>query len=238
MTLNDLRTVTLKRERQMPESPSLQLDDHLEVAERARVLLPRLHTVADRLIDVYRSGGRLYTFGNGGSAADAQHLAAELIGRYLRDRRPLPAVSLTTDPSVISCIGNDYSYDEVFARQVRALVSPGDMVIGFSTSGRSPNVVRGLAEARAAGAVTVLFCGGEHNGMPAAEHADHSLVVPSTATARIQEMHLTMLHLLSEQVDAWAADSTEPAAVTKSAAAAATNTDSEATAPDGLETTA
>ncbi|WP_314174108.1 D-sedoheptulose-7-phosphate isomerase [Streptomyces winkii] len=190
-----------------PVPPSRQLDDHLEAAERTRDLLPGLRAVAARLIEVYGAGGRLYTFGNGGSAADAQHLAAEMIGRYLRERRPLPAVSLTTDPSVTSCIGNDYSYEELFARQVRALVAKGDMVIGFTTSGRSPNVVRGLAEARRAGAVTVLFCGGEQHGMPAAAHADHSLVVPATATARIQEMHLTLLHLLSEQVDAWAAGS-------------------------------
>ena len=190
-----------------PQPPSRQLAEHLEAAERTRELLPRLTTVAERLIEVYRAGGRLYTFGNGGSAADAQHLAAEMIGRYLRERRPLPAVSLTTDPSVISCIGNDHSYEEVFARQVSALAGEGDMVIAFTTSGRSPNVVRGLAEARRAGAVTVLFCGGEQHGMPAAAHADHSLVVPATATARIQEMHLMLLHLLSERVDAWAAES-------------------------------
>jgi D-sedoheptulose 7-phosphate isomerase len=193
------------------ETAGRQLTDHLETAERTRELLPLLGTVAERLIEVFRSGGRLYTFGNGGSAADAQHLAAELIGRYLRERRPLPAVSLTTDPSVTSCIGNDYSFGELFARQVGALVRDGDMVIGFTTSGRSHNVVRGLAEAREAGAVTVLLCGGEQQGMPAAAHADHSLVVPSTATARIQEMHLTLLHLLSERVDAWAADTEDQA---------------------------
>jgi D-sedoheptulose 7-phosphate isomerase len=198
-----------------------QLAEHARVVERTRELLPELHAVGERLIEVFRTGGRLYTFGNGGSAADAQHLAAELIGRYLRERRPLPAVSLTTDPSVVSCIGNDYSFEELFARQVRALVREGDMVVGFTTSGRSPNVVRGLAEARAAGAVTVLFGGGEQQGMPAAAHADHSLVVPSAATARIQEMHLTMLHLLSEQVDAWAAatDSTDPSPRARVAAA-------------------
>ncbi|KAB8166312.1 SIS domain-containing protein [Streptomyces sp. 3MP-14] len=188
----------------MSVPPEHQLADHLATAERTRALLPELMTVARRLIDVYAGDGRLYTFGNGGSAADAQHLAGELIGRYLRERRPLAAVSLVTDPSVISCVGNDYSFDEVFARQVRALARPGDMVIGFTTSGRSTNVVRGLAAARAAGAVTVLFGGGTEGGRPAADHADHALIVPETATARVQEMHLTLLHLLSEQVDAWA----------------------------------
>jgi D-sedoheptulose 7-phosphate isomerase len=188
----------------MSDISARQLGEHLAAAEATRVLLPELQRVAQALTEVYAGDGRLWTFGNGGSAADAQHLAAELIGRYLRERRPLAAVALTTDPSVASCIGNDYSFEELFARQVTALARPGDMVIGFTTSGRSPNVVRGLQAARAAGAVTVLFGGGASGGMPAAEHADHTLIVPATATARIQEMHLMLLHLLSEHVDAWA----------------------------------
>ncbi|BBJ37784.1 phosphoheptose isomerase [Streptomyces antimycoticus] len=188
-----------------PIAPADQLADHLAAVEGLYALLPALRAVGDRLIEVYRRDGRLYTFGNGGSAADAQHLAGELIGRYLRERRPLPAVSLVTDPTVVSCIGNDYSFDEVFARQIKALATPGDMVIAFTTSGRSRNVVRGLQEARDRGAVTVLFAGGTADGMPAREHADFALVTPATTTARIQETHLTLLHLLSEHVDAWAA---------------------------------
>lgn len=187
-------------------SLSEQLADHLGVAERVRELLPELAKVADRLIEVYESEGRLFTFGNGGSAADAQHLAAELIGRYKRTRRPLPAVALTVDPSVLTCIANDYGYDDVFARQVVGFVRPGDMVIAFSTSGRSANVVRGLDAARRQGATTVYF--GGSGGGPAAAHAEHALVVDSTETARIQEMHLLLLHLLSERVDAWAAGET------------------------------
>ncbi|WP_432251788.1 D-sedoheptulose-7-phosphate isomerase [Streptomyces sp. HNM1019] len=192
-----------------PIGPADQLAEHLAAVEGLYALLPALRAVGDRLIDVYRRHGRLYTFGNGGSAADAQHLAGELIGRYLRERRPLPAVSLVTDPTVVSCIGNDFSFDEVFARQIQALATPGDMVIAFTTSGRSRNVVRGLQEARDRGAVTVLFAGGTADGtadgMPAGEHADFALVAPATTTARIQETHLTLLHLLSEHVDAWAA---------------------------------
>lgn len=180
-----------------------QLAEHVALASRVGELLPTLRTVGNRLVAAYREGGRLFTFGNGGSAADAQHLAAELVGRYQRDRRPLPALALTVDPSVVTCIGNDYGYEEVFARQVQAFAAPGDMVIGFTTSGRSPNVVAGLAAARKAGAMTVLFTGGDVG--PAADHADHVLAVPSPTTARIQEMHLLLLHLLSEQVDAWAA---------------------------------
>ncbi len=180
-----------------------QLADHLDLAGRVADLLPELSEVADRLIEVYESGGRLFTFGNGGSAADAQHLAAELIGRYQRTRRPLPALALTVDPSVLTCIANDFGYDDVFARQVAGFVRPGDMVVAFSTSGRSPNVVRGLDAARRQGATTVFF--GGSGGGPAAAHADHALIVDSDRTARIQEMHLLLLHLLSEQVDAWAA---------------------------------
>jgi D-sedoheptulose 7-phosphate isomerase len=179
------------------------LAEHRELVARVEELLPEVDRVARRLIDVYERDGRLLTFGNGGSAADAQHLAAELVGRYDRDRRPLAAVALSTDPSVVTCISNDFSFEELFARQVRALARAGDMAIGFTTSGRSENVVRGLAAAREQRATTVLFTGGA--GLPAAEHADHALVVPSTTTARIQELHLLLLHLLVEQVDSWAA---------------------------------
>ena len=179
------------------------LEEHAAALASVEALLPTLADVVARLIAALEAGGRLYTFGNGGSAADAQHLAAELVGRYRRERRPLPAVALSVDPSVVSCIANDYAWEDVFARQVEALARPGDMVIGFTTSGRSSNVVRGLAAARAAGAATVLFGGGD--GGPALEHADAALVVGSAATARVQEMHLLLLHLLSERVDAWAA---------------------------------
>ena len=175
----------------------------MALAREIGALLPVLAEVGDRVCAALDAGGRVYTFGNGGSAADAQHLAAELVGRYKRDRRPLPAVALSVDPSVLTCIANDYAYEDVFGRQVQALVGPRDVVIGFSTSGRSPNVVNGLAAARQVRATTVLFTGGD--GGAARQEADLALVVPSTTTARIQEMHLLLLHLLSEHVDAWAA---------------------------------
>lgn len=151
---------------------------------------------------MFAAGGRLYTFGNGGSAADAQHLVAELVGRYQRERRPLPAVSLTTDPSVVTCISNDYDATQVFARQVSALAGPGDMVLAFSTSGSSPNVVTGLRAAGECGAMTVLLTG--ERGKP--DMADQVICVPAGSTARIQEMHLLILHLVSEWVDIWAAE--------------------------------
>ena len=188
----------------MADDAARALADHLALAARVEELLPRAEEIGRALIETYERGGRLLTFGNGGSAADAQHLAAELVGRFKRERRPLAATALSVDPSVVTCIGNDYGFDEVFARQVQALARPGDMVIGFTTSGRSPNVVRGLAAAREQGARTVLFGGGDEDS-PAANHADLALVVPSTTTARIQEMHLLLLHLVIEPVDAWAA---------------------------------
>jgi D-sedoheptulose 7-phosphate isomerase len=178
------------------------LDEHLELAGRLRELLPAVDEAASRMIAVYEGGGRVFTFGNGGSAADAQHLAGELVGRYKRNRRPLAATALSVDPSVVTCIANDYEFDELFARQVEALARPGDLVIGFTASGRSENVVRGLRAAREAGAATLVFSGGDG---PAAAAADHALVVPSAVTARVQEMHLLLMHLLIEKVDAWAA---------------------------------
>ena len=186
----------------MNQARRAQLADHRAATDAVEALLPAVEEVVRRLCDALAAGGRVYTFGNGGSAADAQHLAGELIGRYRRERRPLPAVSLAVDPSVVTCIANDYSFDDVFARQVEALARPGDLVVGFTTSGRSENVVRGLAAGRAAGATTVLFGGGD--GRPARDHADLALVVPSATTARVQEMHLLLLHLVSDGVDAWA----------------------------------
>jgi D-sedoheptulose 7-phosphate isomerase len=179
------------------------LAEHRELAARIEDLLPQVDAVARAVIAAYEGEGSVLTFGNGGSAADSMHFAEELVARFKRERRPLAAQSLAADTTVLTCIANDYSYDEVFERQVRAFARAGDVAIGFSTSGRSANVVRGLAAAREAGAQTVLFGGGK--GTPAAEHADHALIVPSTSTARIQEMHVLMIHLVLEQVDSWAA---------------------------------
>lgn len=187
----------------MPDPLEQQLTDHVVAAEAMRGLVPVVREVAHVICRAFATGGILYTFGNGGSAADAQHLTGELIGHYKRDRRPLPAVTLTTDPTVLTCIANDYSYDDVFARQVEALARPGDVVAAFTTSGRSPNVVAGLEAAGKNGATTVLFGGGD--GGPALAYSDHALLAPSTQTPRVQEMHTLALHLISEIADAWAA---------------------------------
>jgi D-sedoheptulose 7-phosphate isomerase len=175
------------------------IKEHLDLVARIDELLPEVERVRAALIDAFGRGARVYTFGNGGSSADAAHFAEELVGRYKRERRPLAAQSLSIDASALTCIANDYSYDEVFERQVRGFVREGDVVIGFSTSGRSPNVVRGLAAARELGATTVLFTGG--NG----GDAKLVLAVPSESTARIQEMHVLLLHVILEEVDRWAA---------------------------------
>ena len=187
----------------MTGDPSHALAEHLELAARAEPLLPHVAEVGRLLIGTFERGGRVYTFGNGGSSVDANHLAEELVGRFRRERRPLPALSLASDSAAITCIANDFGFEEVFERQVRAFVREGDVAIAFSTSGRSPNVVRGLAAAKELGAATVLFGGGD--GGPAAAHADHALVVPSESTARIQELHVFFLHCVVDAVDSWAA---------------------------------
>lgn len=186
-------------------SASTGLREHLAVAEALLDRADDVDLVAALLCERLASGHVVYSFGNGGSAADAQHLTGELVGHYRLDRRPVAAVTLSTDPSVLTCIANDYGFDEVFARQVTALARPGDVVTAFTTSGGSPNVVRGLAAARDAGATTLLFAGGD--GGAARVHADVVLLAPSTSTPRIQEMHTLMLHLISDTVDAWAAAS-------------------------------
>jgi D-sedoheptulose 7-phosphate isomerase len=184
------------------------LDEHAEVVAALSALVPDIERAGAALVAAFEAGGTLYTMGNGGSAADAQHFTGEVIGHYKRDRRPLPAVTLSTDATAMTCIANDYSYDDVFSRQVEALARPGDVVCAFTTSGTSPNVVAALAQARQQEVQTLLFGGG--TGGTCLEHADLALVVPSTATPRIQEMHTLMMHVISETIDAWAAEE-EPA---------------------------
>jgi D-sedoheptulose 7-phosphate isomerase len=178
-----------------------QLREHVSVAQATEALLEKVEAVAQAIVRCFDSGGRMYTMGNGGSAADALHFAEELLGRYRRDRRSLPAQSFVADPTGLTCITNDYGWEHVFARQVEGLVRPGDVVVGISTSGNSANVVKAMAAARERGAVTVGFTGGA--GGKLAGLSDHLLNVPSSATARIQEMHIFMIHLICERIDDW-----------------------------------
>ena len=166
----------------------------------ARKESARIARMAKRLVSALQRSKRIYFCGNGGSAADAQHLAAELVGTYVdRSRRALPAQALTTDTSALTAIANDLGYDQVFARQVEALVRKGDVLVCLSTSGRSANVVEAARAARKAGA-TVLSLTGEADG-PLAALSDETLKVPSRETARIQECHIAVGHILCEAVE-------------------------------------
>ena len=147
------------------------------------------------------AGNKLLVFGNGGSAADAQHIAAELVGRYAVERRGMAAIALTTDTSILTSVGNDYGFEHIFARQIEALAVPGDVALGISTSGNSPNVERGLQRAKEIGnIVTAGFLG--KTGGAIREQVDYAIVIPAQDTARIQECHITLGHILCELVEA------------------------------------
>lgn len=159
----------------------------------------RIATVAGLLVTAFRTGRKVLLFGNGGSATDAAHIAAEFVGRYKKERQPLPAIALATDIAAITCIANDYGYEELFARQVRAHGQQGDIAIAISTSGNSSNVLKGVEAARERGMITVAWTGG--TGGKLAGLVDYPFIVPATATARIQESHITLGHVLCELVE-------------------------------------
>jgi D-sedoheptulose 7-phosphate isomerase len=161
--------------------------------------LTRIVRVVEAVTGALKEGHKILLFGNGGSAADAQHLAAEFVNRFLIERPPLPAIALTTDSSVLTSIGNDYDFVDVFSKQIRAIGAKGDVAWGMSTSGTSPNVVRGLEMAKKLGLVTIGLTG--RDGGDVARIVDHSLNVSSTSTPRIQEVHITVGHVICEMVD-------------------------------------
>jgi D-sedoheptulose 7-phosphate isomerase len=176
-----------------------QLADSIAVISALAEHYGTIAAIAARLSSCLDGGGTIYLCGNGGSAADAQHVAAEFVGRFLRERRPLPAVALTCNTSLLTAIANDYDFSQVFARQVRAHVRPQDCVVGISTSGQSANVLAALAAARELGAVTIGFTGAE--GQALAAVCDECLRAPSTSTPRIQEAHLVAWHLVCDLVE-------------------------------------
>ena len=155
--------------------------------------------IVDVMVRAFRAGGKVLWFGNGGSAADAQHLAAEFSGRFLRERPGLPSEALSTNTSAVTAIANDFGYDYVFSRPVEAMARPGDVVVGITTSGNSKNVVNGLAAAKRSGATTVAFTG--NGGGAVAEQADLSLIGPDGYSAIIQEVHITMGHIICDLVE-------------------------------------
>lgn len=188
----------------MPEPRELvlgRLEEHRALAEQLLdpALVSAVTAVGELLVASFRGGGKLLLFGNGGSASDAQHIAAEFVGRCTRDRRPLPAVSLADGPATVTAIANDYGYDQVFARQVEALARPGDVAVGLSTSGRSANVLSGLERAGALGVETVALSGADDAMMRTA--AKHCLAVPSQVAGRVQETHLLWGHVWAELVE-------------------------------------
>ena len=167
---------------------------HERMTARAEVVVQAAGAIAAAL----KQGNAVLTFGNGGSAADAQHFAAEMVGRYERDRKAWPAIALTTDSSALTAVGNDYGFDRVFARQIEALGRAGDVAIGISTSGNSPNVLRGLEAAKERGLVTIALTG---RGGAAGTIAAHHIAVEEARTSRVQEVHATVLHVICELVE-------------------------------------
>jgi D-sedoheptulose 7-phosphate isomerase len=162
-------------------------------------ILPELGEAIELVSKRLRAGGCLIVFGNGGSAAQAQHLAAELVGRFEQERRSIPALALTTDPSIVTAVGNDYGFEEIFARQVRALGRPGDVALAISTSGNSPNVLRALDAAHEKNVPAIGLTG--RNGGKMRDKVDICLCVPSDSTPRIQEAHLVISHILCSRIE-------------------------------------
>lgn len=176
------------------------LEEHLQLMQALHSLDPHIQQAGQRLAAVLGDGGKIMFCGNGGSAADSQHLASELTGRFIKDRRPLAGLALTTDSSALTCIGNDYSFDDVFARQVQGLGRPGDALIGISTSGNSANVLKAVESAKAMGIYTLGLLGRDGGKLAAA--CDDSIIVPNPVTARIQEAHLLIGHTLCGLIEA------------------------------------
>ncbi len=184
----------------MLEMIQKELHSHKETIEKTiEIMVPDIQEASILMVNTLKGGGKVLLCGNGGSAADAQHIAAELTGRYKSERKGLPAIALTTDTSALTAISNDYGYDRVFDRQVEALANKGDLLIGISTSGNSQNIISALTSAKAAGCQTLGFSGREGGKMN--KVCDINLVVPSTDTPRIQEMHILIGHILCQAID-------------------------------------
>lgn len=181
------------------ETQSHFLGSAKAIERSSAALAEKSDAAAAALVSALRAGRKVLAFGNGGSATQASHLVEELIGRFLKTRRPFPAISLVSDHGVLTCIANDFGYEAVFERQVIALAEKGDVVVGISTSGASPNVLRGLNAAREKGAVTIALTG--EKGLKGVR-VDHLIAVPSSIGAHIQEIHLMLLHVWCAAVDA------------------------------------
>ena len=174
------------------------IDESIAVHNGLYNLIPQVRTAAEIMTQCIAAGGKVMFAGNGGSAADAQHLAAELVNKFLRQRNPLPGLALTTDTSVLTAIGNDFSFDEVFSKQVQALGRKGDVFFGISTSGNSANIIKAFSVARSMGISTIALTG---QGGRMIEMADCTIAVPASLTPRVQEMHILIGHILCEIIE-------------------------------------
>ena len=175
------------------------LTDHISIFNKLSDFESQVYSIADLIYESFKKSGKLLLCGNGGSAADAQHIAAELVGRYKEERKGLKAIALTTDTSAITSIANDFGYDYIFSRQIEAIADNGDVVIGISTSGKSKNVISALKMASHLGCKTIGLSG--NNGMLMSKICDENLSVPSDNTPRIQEMHIILGHILCLLID-------------------------------------
>ncbi|MCG3118588.1 MAG: Phosphoheptose isomerase [bacterium] len=178
----------------------LALEESIEAKKRViEKSVPILESITEALINALKNGSKILLFGNGGSAADSQHIAAELVSRFRRERKGLPAIALTTDTSILTAIGNDYTFDHVFARQIEALGEPGDVAIGISTSGNSPNVIKALKTAKQMEMVTIGLTG--ESGGQLKDCVDFCFHAPTASTPHIQEVHITVAHAICDIVE-------------------------------------
>lgn len=175
------------------------LREHFNLAKTMFDLETVIQNIANLLIDSLKKGNTIFWCGNGGSTSDSQHLAGELIGRFNSDRVPLKSIALNADSAVMTCIANDYGYEHIFSRQIEGLGTNGDVLIGISTSGNSENIINAFKSAKKNGVKTVGFLG--NKGGKALDYVDHSIIIPSTITARIQEMHILIGHILCDLIE-------------------------------------
>lgn len=175
------------------------LREHAQVIQAIDAMIPEIEKLAGRIHQCLQRGGKVIWMGNGGSAADSQHLAAEFVGRFVRERVALASIALTTDTSILTSVGNDYGFEQIFSRQVEALCTDKDVLVGISTSGNSANVVRAIEAGKRLGATTVALTG--EGGGKLAELCDVTLAIPSRVTARVQEAHILIGHILCELTD-------------------------------------
>jgi len=175
------------------------LNEHKDVLNMLFYMQDDIAEVAKIFLDVLKNGNKILIFGNGGSAGDAQHISAELTGRFVKERKALPAIALTTDTSAITAIANDYSFDKVFSRQIEALAKEGDLAFGISTSGNSKNVIEGLKIAKSLNCITIGLSG--RDGGVMSNFCDKNLIIKSNTTARIQEMHILIGHMICSIID-------------------------------------